>query len=186
LDECKNERKSDSSSFSKKPSKEMSGTREPEKEPVVLGRLFDLLKFLGTAVNHGNRVFVDETLAKLSLNKVCLLYTQWPCHSFNMNNEYCMIILIIVRGKFLFLKNKIKFKIYFNVHYHHHVVVIKEYFIMIYFSKKFNFTLVNKGEGTQDKVGSPIGPHCFEMFPLVWALHIINNEVNLIVSLKTK
>jgi hypothetical protein len=102
LDECKNERKSDSSSFSKKPSKEMSGTREPEKEPVVLGRLFDLLKFLGTAVNHGNRVFVDETLAKLSLNKVCLLYTQWPCHSFNMNNEYCMIILIIVRRKFLF------------------------------------------------------------------------------------
>jgi hypothetical protein len=40
----------------------------------------------------GNRVFVDETLAKLSLNKVCLLYTQWPFHSFNMNNEYCMII----------------------------------------------------------------------------------------------
>jgi hypothetical protein len=69
---------------------ELSGTREPQKEPVVFLRVFDLLEILRTVVNRRNQVFVDETLANFI--KQGVLYTQWPCHSFSMNNGYCMII----------------------------------------------------------------------------------------------
>ncbi len=49
----------------KKTLKELLGTREPEKNRWVSGRLFGLLKILRTVVNHRNRAFVDETLSKL-------------------------------------------------------------------------------------------------------------------------
>jgi len=47
-------------------------------------------------------------------NKVC--YTQWPYHSFNINNGYC-----IINWSYLGGGGEGGKKIYFNVH--HHVIV---------------------------------------------------------------